>query len=129
MDEQVCGGGGCKAGFVDGSGVWCSFTPTNTQCSNHSLPHPHLHPQHKDLYGGYGGGRLLRIAADKMQRAAAARRKDRQAAMDKVAGGIGAHGWQVGPWRSPGAALPACRSRLERRQSPRCGAPCKDFAP
>lgn len=48
--------------------------------------------QHKDKYGGWGRGRLLRITADKLQRAAEARRKEREAGLRKVQGGIGARG-------------------------------------
>ncbi|KAL4431747.1 hypothetical protein ABPG77_002963 [Micractinium sp. CCAP 211/92] len=48
--------------------------------------------KHKDKFGGWGRGRLLRITADKLRRAAEARRKEREAGLRKVQGGIGARG-------------------------------------
>lgn len=55
--------------------------------------------QQKDKFGAFGRGRLLRITADRLRRAADARRREREAAVCKVAAGIGGHAGQVGAVR------------------------------
>jgi hypothetical protein len=62
--------------------------------SHASRPWPSL-LQHKDKYGGLGRGRLLRIAADRLQSAAVARRREREAAVARLARGFGRQADQV----------------------------------
>jgi hypothetical protein len=90
--------------------------------------------QQIDNFGAYGGGRLLRIAADRMQRAAEARRREREAAVRRVAAGIGGHAGQVGAaglWArlSDCARLPSLRNSRTWLSTRASSSPLMDPSP